>query len=139
MRSQDIGDIAALDELVFGANRIAMLRWMWQGAPGYAWVAERGGRLAGYTFGRHGHDFEDLGPIVAADDGMAQQLATACLSAHGGRPFVVDVPLGQSSLRQRLEALGFRYQRPLIRMARGAGAIPGDPSRQFAVLGPEFG
>ena len=139
MRSQDIGDISALDELVFGANRIAMLRWMWQGAPGYAWVAERGGRVAGYAFGRHGHDFEDLGPIVAADDDMAHRLAIACLSAHGGRSFVVDVPLGQSSLQQRLEALGFRYQRPLIRMARGSGGIPGDPSRQFAVLGPEFG
>jgi len=139
MSSQDIGDVSALDELVFGANRIAMLRWMWQGAPGYAWVVERGGRVAGYTFGRHGHDFEHLGPIVAADDDMAQELATACLGAHGGRSFVVDVPLGQPSLQQRLEALGFRYQRPLIRMARGAGAIPGDPSRQFAVLGPEFG
>ena len=139
MSSHDIGAITALDELVFGANRIAMLRWMWQGAPGYAWVAERGGRVAGYTLGRHGHDFEDLGPIVAADDDMAQQLATACLSAHGGRSFVVDLPLGQSSLQQRLEALGFRHQRPLIRMARGSGGIPGDPSRQFAVLGPEFG
>ena len=35
MSSQDIGDVSSLDELVFGANRIAMLRWMWQGAP---WV-----------------------------------------------------------------------------------------------------
>ena len=139
MSSQDIGGVSSLDELVFGANRIAMLRWMWHGAPGYAWVAERGGQVAGYTFGRHGHDFEDLGPIVAADDDMAQQLATACLSAHGGRSFIVDVPLGQSGLQRCLEAMGFRYQRPLIRMARGAGAIPGDPSRQFAVLGPEFG
>jgi GNAT superfamily N-acetyltransferase len=139
MSEQDIGDVSALDERVFGANRIAMLRWMWQGAPGYAWVAQRGGRMTGYTFGRHGHDFEDLGPIVAADDDMAHQLATACLSAHGGRSFVVDLPLGQSSLQQRLEALGFRHQRPLIRMARGTGGIPGDPSRQFAVLGPEFG
>ena len=91
--------------------------------------------VTGYTFGRHGHDFEHLGPIVAADGDTARRLAAACLGAHGGRPFVVDVPLGQQSWQQRLEALGFRYQRPLIRMARGTGAIPGDPSRQFAVLG----
>ena len=95
--------------------------------------------MTGYTFGRHGHDFEHLGPIVAVDGDTAERLATACLGAHGGRPFVVDVPLGQASWQQSLEALGFRYQRPLIRMAKGSGDIPGDPTQQFAVLGPEFG
>ena len=39
MSEQDIADVSALDELVFGANRAAMLRWMWQGAREYAWVA----------------------------------------------------------------------------------------------------
>ena len=92
--------------------------------------------MTGYTFGRHGHDFEHLGPIVAEDGETARRLAATCLGAHAGRPFVVDVPLGQQSWQQSLEALGFRYQRPLIRMARGTGDIPGDPSRQFAVLGP---
>jgi predicted GNAT family acetyltransferase len=139
MSEQDIADVSALDDLVFGANRAEMLRWMWQGAREYAWVAERSSRVTGYTFGRHGHDFEHLGPIVAVDGDTARRLSTACLGAQSGRAFVVDVPLRQSSWQQSLEALGFRYQRPLIRMARGSGAIPGDPSQQFAVLGPEFG
>ena len=139
MREQDIAEVSALDEQVFGANRASMLRWMWQGAPEYAWVAQSGSRVTGYTFGRHGHDFEHLGPIVAVDSEDARRLAATCLGAHSSRSFVVDAPLGQPSWQRGLEALGFRHQRPLIRMARGGGGIPGDPSQQFAVLGPEFG
>lgn len=139
MTDQDIAEVSALDEQVFGASRAALLRWMWQGAPEYAWVARPGDRVIGYTFGRHGHDFEHLGPIVAVDAETARELATACLSAHAGRPFVVDAAVHTPSWQGALEALGFREQRPLIRMARGTGGVPGDPSRQFAILGPEFG
>jgi GNAT superfamily N-acetyltransferase len=139
MSERDIAEVSALDEQVFGANRDAMLRWMWQGAREYAWVAECGSTLTGYTFGRHGHDYEHLGPVTAVDGDTARRLAAACTGLDSGRPFVVDVGPGQSSWQQSLEALGLRVQRPLIRMARGNPAIPGDPTQQFAVLGPEFG
>jgi len=139
MAERDLADVCAFDEHVFGADRASMLRWMWHGAPEYAWVALSGRGVSGYTFGRHGHDFEHLGPVVAADSETARRLATTCLGRHTGRPFVVDAPAGEPSWQRSLEALGFRHQRPLIRMARGTGVIPGDPARQFAVLGPEFG
>jgi N-acetylglutamate synthase-like GNAT family acetyltransferase len=139
MTDQDIAEVSALDEQIFGANRATMLRWMLQGAPEYAWVARSGSRLTGYMFGRHGHDFEHMGPIVAVDAETARQLATTCLGAHTGRVFVVDAPVHTPSWQRSLETLGFRKQRLLIRMARGASGVPGDPSRQFAVLGPEFG
>jgi len=139
MTDQDIEDVSALDEEIFGASRAALLRWMWQGAPEYAWVARHGTRVTGYMFGRHGHNFEHMGPIVAVGAETARQLATACLSRHAGGAFVVDIPVHAPSWQRSLEALGFREQRPLIRMARGIGGVPGDPSRQFAMLGPEFG
>ena len=139
MTEYDIAEVSALDEQIFGANRATMLRWMWQGAPEFAWVATHGSRLTGYLFGRHGHDFAHMGPIVAVDAETARQLAIACLGPHAGSVFVVDVPTHTPSWQRSLEALGFREQRPLIRMARGTGGIPGDPSRQFAILGPEFG
>lgn len=139
MNARNFADVSALDERVFGANREAMLRWMWQGSSEYACVAEGGGRVTGYTFGRHGNDFEHLGPVTAVDGDTARRLATACLGLNSGRRFVVDVSPGDALWQQGLEALGFRFQRPLIRMARGGGRIPGDPAQQFAVLGPEFG
>lgn len=139
MTQADLPEVIALDAEIFGANRAAMLRWLWTGAPGYAWIARHDARLAGYAFGRHGHAFEHLGPVVAADATTAQELATACLRSHGGREFVVDAPVHAPAWVRALNALGFREQRLLIRMAHGRGRIPGDPSRQFANLGPDFG
>jgi len=138
-READLADVIAFDERVFGANRAAMLRWMWEGAPEYAWIAHGPrGRLEGYAFGRHGFLFEHLGPVVAVDEARACELAAACLAPHAGREFIVDAAQASEWLRY-LEESGFREQRILIRMCRGQARGFGDPSRQFAVLGPEFG
>jgi GNAT superfamily N-acetyltransferase len=139
MTDRDLPDVIALDEQVFGASRAAMLRWAWNGAPEYAWVAERDGAIQGFTFGRHGYDSEYLGPLVAVDEETARVLAATCLRGHAGRQFVIDAPSHTPAWNRSLAEMGFREQRTLIRMSTGAAAIPGDPSRQFAILGPEFG
>ena len=139
MTERDLPRVSELDEQVFGADRGPMLRWMWRGAPEYAWVSHTGNSMTGYSMGRHGHVFEHVGPIVAGDGETACRLSRACLGANSARPFVIDAPAGQPAWQRSLEAMGFRHQRPLLRMARGTGRIPGDLSRQFAVLGPEFG
>jgi hypothetical protein len=139
MAAGDLEDVVAFDEQVFGANRGAMLRWMWEGAPDYAWIARSGRRLDGFVFGRHGFLFEHLGPVVAVDAACACELAAACLASHADREFIVDAALHAPDWLRQLEAIGFREQRYLIRMCRGQSSGFGDPSRQFAVLGPEFG
>jgi len=139
MSASDLPDVIALDEQVFGARRAAMLHWMWGGAPDYAWIVRHAGTVAGYALGRHGHAFEHLGPIVASDEEAARLLAAAVLSDHPGRNFVIDAPLHTAGWLCALEDMGFREQRPFIRMSKGTGGVPGDPKRQFAVLGPEFG
>jgi hypothetical protein len=139
MLERDLDEVSAFDAQVFGADRSPLLRWLWDAAPAYAWVAADGSGLAGYTFGRHGHHFDHLGPIIAADVDTAQALAAASLGTHPGRQFVVDAASADPSWHEALERLGFRPLRYLTRMARGVGPIPGDPSRQFAILGPEFG
>jgi ribosomal protein S18 acetylase RimI-like enzyme len=139
MTPADLPEVAALDEAAFGANRAAVLAWVLEGAPEYAWVARSRGRLVGFVTGRHGYAFEHLGAIVAAEAGVARQLAEACLGPHPGRPFVVDATPHSPAWLQALESLGFRTLRPLIRMTRGTAPIPGDPSRLFAVVGPDLG
>lgn len=139
MTSDDLPDVIAMDFTVFGAPRAQLLEWMYAGAPEYALAARRDGTLAGYLFGRHGHQFEHLGPIVAVDGRLAEEMTTACLSRHRGRAFIVDAMCHTGEWMQFLEQAGFREQRPFIRMHRG-GQLPfGTPRQQFAVLGPEFG
>lgn len=139
MTPDDLPEVAAMDLAVFGAPRAELLEWMYAGAPEYATIARRDGRLAGYLLGRHGCDFEHLGPIVAVDAHLAEAMTAACLSRPGGRPFIIDATGHAVEWMQFLERAGFREQRPFIRMHRG-GQLPfGELRLQFAVLGPEFG
>jgi GNAT superfamily N-acetyltransferase len=139
MTRDDLPVIAAMDAVVFGAPRADLLRWMFEGAPDYAFVARRGQELAGYLFGRHGFQFEHLGPIVASDWTVAIKLTAACMSRHGARPFIIDAACHDPRWLTFLQRAGYREQRPFIRMHRG-GRLPFDqPQHQYAVLGPEFG
>ena len=139
MVQTDLPAICAYDERVFGTERAAMLRWMLDGAPELAWVIESDGRLAGYTFGRLGHLFQHVGPIVADEERAAAALVTACLAGHASMPSVIDAPRRSGGWLQVLARLGFTEQRPLTRMSRGEGRLPGHPEQAFAILGPEFG
>lgn len=139
MTQTDLPDVFTLDREVFGADRRIMLEWMLDGAPQYAWVTQRNGRLAGYMFGRPGFTFEHLGPVVAQDQESAQNLVAACLAKCGDNPVILDAPRNAPAWLSWLESLGFAEQRPFIRMFRGENNYPGRPEKQFAILGPEFG
>src|SRR5262249_25386000 len=135
----DLPQIFEMDHRVFGADRDMMLKWMFDGAPEYSWVIVRDEEVAGYTFGRRGFNFEQLGPVIAEDRETAERLVAACLSEQMGRPFILDAPRHDPEWTRWLESIGFEEQRPFIRMFRGENRYPGLPEKQFGILGPEFG
>ncbi len=139
MQSKDLPAVAAMDREVFGADRRLTLEWMLAGAAEYAWIITRQNEILGYSFGRHGYNFEHLGPIVARDQPSAQQLVTACLQQPSNRPFVIDASHRTLEWIDWLESIGFRGQRPLLRMFYRGIPFPGQPQNQFGILGPEFG
>src|SRR5262249_61822 len=139
MTEEDLPLVFEMDHQVFGADRGVMLKWMFDGAPEYSRVIVRGGEIAGYTFGRRGFYFEHLGPVIAEDQDTAKQLVAACLSDQMGRSFILDGARHDREWTRWLESIGFREQRPFIRMFRGENLDPGLPEKQFAILGPEFG
>jgi GNAT superfamily N-acetyltransferase len=135
--------VLTLDQRVTGVDREAMLRWLSNGAPQYAWVCEgaagRGG-VDGVVLGRPGETFEHLGPIVATDQAVAQRLVCAALPhVPVERPVVVDAAIPQEGWQAWLEGLGFAEQRPFTRMYRGHAASRGWAAGLFAIIGPEFG
>jgi creatinine amidohydrolase/Fe(II)-dependent formamide hydrolase-like protein/GNAT superfamily N-acetyltransferase len=136
----DLEAIAALDEPVFGADRGFLLAHLLHESPAFAWVATAAdGAVTGYCLGRPGSRFAQVGPVVAGDATTAIALASRALSAVTGQPAILDVPDAQSDFRDWLATLGFRVQRPFIRMMRGDVVSIGDPRRQFAIAGPELG
>jgi GNAT superfamily N-acetyltransferase len=141
IRRMDIADLPSVvrwDRQIFGANRERLLTHCLARSPHLCWIAVEATDLTGYTFGRTGHEFDQIGPITAASAEICQALAThAC--AGSTRPLVIDAPTTSDAWRGWLDEQGFRPQRPFTRMFRGAtrAGLPGD--RVYATLGPEFG
>jgi hypothetical protein len=119
---------------VFGADRGALLRWAHGAAPDLAWATPGGA----YCFGRHGDHSDHVGPVVAEHQEGALALVRACLSLPRPRPLILDARADPLWL-DGLGSLGFRVQRPLTRMYLGEVRPPGEPEREFAIVGPEFG
>lgn len=139
LEREALPDVIAFDHQAFGASRGDVLAWMLEGAPEYGFVTRRDGEITGYAVGRHGHEFDHVGPIVAADASLAVELARTCLAARPGRAFVIDSASNADDWRAFLLQAGFHEQRPYIRMYRGGKPAFGVQGQQFAILGPEFG
>ena len=139
MRAADLPDVFARDRKAFGGDRGFVLSSLYKRAPQCAWLAKNGDELLGYCFGRPGHLFHQLGPIVAEREDVARELAARCLSEHDGKRFVIDAPREAPEWLSWLQAAGFIEERPLLRMYRGAPATHTLPSSHFGIAGPEFG
>lgn len=139
MTPYDLPSIAEFDRRVFGACRRRTLDWMLAGAPEYAWIVEQNGLVSGYALGRHGFNFAHIGPVIARDRETAQYLVSICISRAAGKKIILDIPRHNEQWTGWLESIGFREQRPFIRMYRGINHSPGLPEYRFAILGPEFG
>lgn len=137
IRPDGLARMLPLDAAAFGAARESMLRWMLEGAPQMAWLAEDGTRVRGFVLGRHGHAFDHVGPVVAEDVDTAAALTVAALAVTS-RPVVIDATPHVPGWQERLRSLGFVEQRELIRMTKGPAPAT-DHERHFAILGPEFG
>lgn len=131
--------VAALDREVFGADRKPVLDYMLQQGPQFAFCCQGGNGISGYCFGRPGHDFTHIGPVVSNDSSTACRLVVAALGAAQGTPVIIDALHCAPQWLAWLKSIGFEEQRPLIRMYRGTNRYPGIPEKQFAILGPECG
>ena len=138
IEAQDWPTIAALDQPVFGADRTDLLHRLAARLPVAALVTVRGGRIAGYLFGRDGRTLSQLGPLVAEDEGVARSLLSHAI-ANVPAPLAVDLPDRHAALGGWLGTLGFNAERPLTRMVHGRSTAFDDTARLFAIAGPELG
>ena len=139
IRKEDLSLLIEFDSKTFGANRSSLLQLMWEKTPQYAFLIEENNEVKGYCMGRQGHDFIQIGPIIAENANLAKNLLMAALENCMGQPLILDVPHFEPEWLAWLRGIGFEEQRPFIRMYRGSNRIQGMPANQFAILGPEFG
>jgi GNAT superfamily N-acetyltransferase len=136
-----LADAVRFDAPIFGAERRTVLAALASEARRYAFGWSRGGEIRGYCLGRSGSSAEQIGPVVAESPEGARALLTAALRACPDRPVIVDALDDQVGWIAHLSGLGFTTERPFVRMALGAGErLPlGDPTRIYAIAGPELG
>lgn len=142
LRTWQAGDLAVLEEVektAFGVPRRSLLSAL-ASQSRIALVLEMGpGRISGFGFARPGSKALYLGPVVADCASAGLGLLHALVARHPGQLTFWDIPDLNQPAVSLAENLGFTVQRPLIRMFLGDNAAPGDPSRQFALAGPEVG
>ncbi len=138
LREDDWPELLALDEKAFGSARIALLRALEARSRGFACVAQRDGRVAGYLLGRNGRQATQIGPVVARDQNVAKVLLAHGLARIDG-PVLLDVLDGHGALPPQLTVAGFAVERGYTRMALDADAAFGDANLTVAIAGPELG
>jgi hypothetical protein len=139
IQKEDLPLLSGFDSKIFGANRSSLLNWMWEKAPGFAFLMEGKSEIKGYVMGRYGHDFIHIGPVIAQNFSIAKELVIAALSNCVGHPVILDVLHFEPEWILWLKEIGFTEQRNFIRMFRGTNRFKGVPENQFAIIGPEFG
>ena len=139
IQRNDLVSIHEKDRQVFGADRRRILQWLFEGGKQFAFQIESQGNVQAYCFGRTGHDFVQIGPIISDTTNNAIALVSAALRNSNGSPIVLDVLHHSPEWVDWLTSIGFEEQRPLIRMCRGTNSHPGIPELQYAILGPELG
>lgn len=139
MREADLPVVAGWDALVIGANRLELLAGLLRMAPEYAWVVEGRDSLDGFVMGRHGLQFEHIGPFMARTIKAGTHLLEAVLTQTGECPIVMDIADQAVEWRQHVEALGLEVQRPFTRMFLGTSPIAPPYGEMLAIAGPELG
>ena len=138
MLPSDLAAVCRWDREVFGADRGHLLAALFHRAPECAWIVNDGAGVKGYTFGRPGRLYHQLGPVVAAGPGTARDMVAGCLSRLGGRVFAIDAPVLDGEWLDFLKSAGFVEERHFVRMFLRGHVPPGIPARQYAICGPEF-
>jgi GNAT superfamily N-acetyltransferase len=139
LRHAEWSALFALDRLVFGADRTALLSCLVNERPDLARVLCHQSHLSGACLGRNGSNYTQIGPVIAAQVSEARSLVAAAMDMVAGQPAVIDVPDSQPEFGQWLREVGFVPQRTLWRMFHGQARLTGDAGRQYAIAGPDLG
>lgn len=138
LEAGDVARVIAYDRTVSGMARGPLIESLRRRRPRHAFLAERGGAVAGIALAREGRRAHQLGPLLADDEATALALARAALADVDG-PVFIDLLDDKRGLRELLEVAGFRPQRGYIRMLLDRDEALDDRDRVWAVAGPEFG
>ena len=139
MRPAQLNQVIEYDGKIFGTKRQVVIRHLFEEHKRYAFVYKQAGQICGFCLGRSGYDSEQIGPIMANNEEIAQSLLISALKVSKKKNVIIDCLDDQDDFYQILESLGFEQERPLIRMFKGQRPKSVNMLKQYAISGPELG
>ena len=134
----EVASLATWDAARSGTDRSALVAHLLRNPEARAYVATRGGGVAGYAVVRPGRTHHHLGPVVADDADAFDALLTALADRLAGAAVFTDVVRGDAT-HAAFTRVGLRVERRLVRMTRAPArrVLSGAPI--WATAGLEWG
>jgi len=135
----DMAEICKLDAQVFGVDRSCLLRRLMREYPDLAFKIVYDGKITGFCFGRNGHKYRQIGPIVSRNSLEAFEIFKAAAVCRGDSSLVIDVIDANTDFVEAMKHIGFIAQRSLLRMFKGVNDRQSQVPRYFVIPGGEYG
>jgi hypothetical protein len=132
--------VASFDAEYFGVNRLRVLQRLRRDYPAMCRCARNSvGEVEGYIIVRRGLHAFYLGPWIAVNADIAEQLFQWAMNYLNGQFIFCDIPLVNGEAMRIVTRFGFTRQRGLTRMYLGSNDWAGRPSHIFATSSAEKG
>ena len=139
LENSDWEIVTQLDAQTFGVARLRLLEELAKQSACVLVHESSHGQVTGFGMFRPGSRAAYLGPVVAVKLSMATELITTLMNESPSQNVFWDIPDDNSDAKTLATKLGFKVQRPLLRMYLGENKFPGDRRLQFAIADPSLG
>lgn len=148
MEVTDLPAAITLDATACGGQRTDVYETLFHMATAGCVHRDEDGAIRGFSLAVLTADRCLIGPVVADDAASAAALVAHLVAkvktgemnaARACTPIRIDVLSRQTEFQARLQAMGFRQTRVSPVMLLGAGELPGERGKMFAMIDPALG
>jgi GNAT superfamily N-acetyltransferase len=138
VQEDDLTDLVARDELVFGARREELYRVLFSNIECGFVVRNSQNSMEGFGLATRRNDVLVVGPLIASTQDVALALLSKFVANWAG-PVRIDVPSLQTTFIGELLRLGFKETMVSPLMILNADGLPGQRNQLFGIVDPVFG
>ena len=140
MQRDDVETVASFDSRYFGANRLRVLRSLYEDYPRLCFISEAMGNPVGYIMVRKVREAHWIGPWVGEDAEIAERLLSACVDAMEDETQLrLGMPAPNSNGVSLMENFNFELTGKSVRMVLSRRQRSVRTSGVYGIGGPEKG
>lgn len=140
MQKSDVADIARFDSRRFGADRLRVLKRLYEDNPRLCFISEMRGNLCGYIMARKTRETRWVGPWISEDSERAEDLFHVCVRAlEDETELRLGMPAPNRDGISLVEKIGFKLTGKSLRMVLCKHQVSAQTDGVYGIGGPEKG